>query len=153
MPGSFTSWPVDSAEVSVTRDPLWCIITPSTPSLWSTTQTCSTGTWQRFCQETHPYPMLTESGEPDKLLCTISTTEPPTDTDTESQDTLLGTALRTSPLCPTWSTWGRRLSMEHSRGTTIPLLNSSEQNIALRLCSITSSKFLTHRANCFTKRR
>lgn len=141
MPGSYTSWPVAWAEVSVTLVPSWCTTTPFTLSHWSTTLTCSTGTWPRFSPETPLFPMLTESGEPDRPPSTTSTTEPLTDTDTESQDTFLGTAAWTSPLCPTWSTSAQRSSTEPSRETTTPFLNSSEES-----CYYCCVSFLWHSA-------
>lgn len=126
MLGLSTSWQEVSEEVSVTQDPSLCTTTLSMQSHWSTTQICSIGTWPRSFQGTHLSLMHIASGEPDRLPSITSTTEPPIGTDTESQDTFLGTVLRTNPLCPTWSISAQRSSTEHSRGTSTPLLNLSE---------------------------
>jgi hypothetical protein len=55
-----------------------------------TTQTCSTGLYAEFFQETLLSQMHTESGELDRPQSSISITRLRTDTDRESQDTCSG---------------------------------------------------------------
>lgn len=127
MPGSCGSYAEDLVVVSWELDLLWCTTTHSTPRPWWTTQICSTGQSLEFSPRTLLSPMLTENGEPDRPQSTISTTEPPTDTDTESQDTCSGMEAWTNLSCPTWSTWEQTLSTEPSRETSTPSLNSNER--------------------------
>ena len=125
---SLLSYPEELEEVSDSKDPSWCTIISSIRDHFSTTQTCSGGILEEFCQRTHQCQTPIQSGDIDRLQSIISITRRAIDTEWESQDTSNGMAHRTSQLCHSFTTLEPMSLTVPSRETAVQPLSSDDSS-------------------------